>query len=467
MTQENKVESMVIDPFKAAFEKQDAMKKEREEAKNSSGFDFEKIVYEGLAIDVPVVFRILGYPFEFRQSPTDAKLVLQSKMVKDGFEKKVKINWRYIEKKGKYIIDPDWILSKLYNKVMERKFVKYTESDIDPQKKIKKSEDGKIRNDRGFEGNYEDLNTNTKTYTRLKFNQLPTDIKSFGDAYPSSKVVFNIISRMDDWCKKNKHSKLLATKVSTSQKVNDKGEMVTSYFPETGISKSMYDEILVHMRQIGLTSLYTDFIVTRTLINEKYGQNIFDGEGALKLGRGDKAVLGKIVSGDLSEEEKSYELYDLDKLFSVSSYSKLKRDLSGLFKQTDSEFGTNFYDELCQLVIEEEKKREAKKEKETIIKDDEEDDSDSNIETIESKTEKVTTPEIKKDDNKSLDLTTMPFWENLSEEDKMDMKETVVSYTSIDSIDFKPGTALMPCIACSRNLPNTVFHCPMCGTDLA
>jgi len=471
MTQENqeskKVETApAIDPFQAAFAKQDAMQKEREEAKNFSGFEFEEVVYEGLALNKepykPVVFRMLGYPFEFRQNPTDAKLVLQSKMIKDGNERKIKINWRYIEKKGKYVIDPEWILSKLYNKVMERKFVKYTDADIDPQKKIIKGEDGKIKNDRGYEGEYHDIHTNTQTYSRLKYNQLPTDAKSFGDAYPATRVVFNIISRMDDWCKKNKHSKLLSTKVTTSQSVGGNGEMVVRYFPETGISKSAYDEILDYMRRISLTSLSTDFIITRTHLNDKYGQNIFDGEGALKLNRDDKSVLNRIISGDLSDEEKSYELYDLDKLFNITSYARLKRDLSGLFKLYDTEFGGNLYDELCQLALEEKEKRDAKKEKEIAIKDDDEEDNSETESVVKSDSVQKNVS----DDKKTFNLESLPFWKSLTDEDKKDMKETVVSFLSIDNVEFKPATALMPCTACSRNLPSTVMNCPYCGTAL-
>ena len=451
MTEENKT----FDPWEGAFNKQDQQKKEREDSKNfSGGFDYEEIVYEGLAVDKPVAFRIVGNPAEYRAEPSDAKIVLQSKMVKDGDKSKSKINWKFTEQKGKYVIDPDWILSKLYNKVMEKKFVKYTDADID-SKEIVKSEDGKIRNTRGYEGQYKDLHTETKCYKRLKFNKLPSDTKTFGDAYPSTRIVMNVISRMDDWGQKNKHTKILSTKVGTKEVVSDTGEKSIIYFPETGISKSMYDELLGYIRQIGINPLATDFIITRTFNNEKYSQTIFDGSGMLKLGRGDKKILGVIQDGIITDEECNYEKYDLDKLFKPASYNKLKNSLTGLFKLYDLEFNDNLYDELCLLAEEEKKNSENSSE-------DNEDLIDKNIEvTAEDVVKQRQRREIK-----SIDLSLLPFWNNLDNDDKKDMQENIESFISIDDFKFKSDTAIAPCSACGRKLPNTVLVCPFCGTTL-
>ena len=457
MTEENKT----FDPWDKAFSKQDQQKKEREESKNFTSFDYEEIVYEGLAVGKPIAFRIVGNPAEYRMCPTDAKIVLQSKMVKDGEKGKTKINWRFTEKKGKYVIDPDWILSKLYNKVMEKKFVKYTEKDISVEKQITKSEDGSIKNSRGYEGEYKDLHTNTECYSRLKFNKLPSEEKTFGDAYPATRIVFNIISRMDDWCVKNKHTKLLSTKVGTKEVISDTGEKTTLYFPETGISKSMYDELLGYIRQIAINPTTTDFVITRTYNNDKYSQTIFDGNGLLKLGRGDKKILESIKEGSITEEEKSYGLYDLDVLFKEASYNKIKKNLTALFKLYDTEFNDNLYDELCALA-EEEKKNNAENSQE-----DNEEDAPAKVGESQE-VEKPATPEKKRvrGEVKTVDLSGLPFWSSLDDDDKRYMNESVLSFTNIDDMKFKPDTTIAPCTACKRQLPNTVLRCPFCDTSL-
>jgi hypothetical protein len=462
-------QSGLPDAWKKAFDKQNEQKKAREDSKNFVPFDFEEIAYEGLAIDKPVAFRIIGSPMEYRQFPYEAKLVLQSKMVTDDYKGKTRINWRYVESKGKYIIDPDWILSKLYNNAMSRQFVKYTEKDIDG-KSVIKTEDGSIKNSRGYTGEYRDLHTHTKTYQRLKFNKTINEQKSFGDAYPSSRIVMNVISRMDDWCSTNKKTKILSTKVGVKEGTKiEKDELgntytvtFTMYFPETGISKSAYDELLDYIRTSGVDPTTTDFVITRKYINDKYSQSIIDGEGLLKLGRASSDILNKIKSGKLTEEESKYETYDLDKFFAVSSYNKIKKKLSGLFKLYDEEFHDNLYDELCALALEEEKLREEKAiQNPEDFRDEEYQSSEKEIPAEKKEERKVRTVD------KAIDFSIVfPFWSSLLEEDKNEMKTLLQSANNVDSMIFKPNTPLLPCTACGRNLPNTVFHCPCCGTEL-
>jgi hypothetical protein len=88
----------------------------------------------------------------------------------------------------------------------------------------------------------------------------------------------------------------------------------------------MYDELLNYIRKYDLNPNTTDFVITRTHINDKYSQDIVDGTGMIKLGRGGD-LLKLLVEGELTEEEKAYTKYDLDKLFGVSSYTKIKKQL--------------------------------------------------------------------------------------------------------------------------------------------
>jgi len=479
MTEQNTkpAETEDFNPWQKAFAKQDEQKEEREGSKGFSDFTFEEVTYEGLAIDKSVVFRIIGNPAEYRQAPSDAKIVLQSKMVADNSKNKPKINWPYIEEKGKYIIDPDWGLSKILNKVLESKWVIFTEEDIDG-KNVTKNAEGKIVNGRGYNGRYEDIHTNTQCFKRLKFNQTVNEKKSFGDASPGTRVICNVLSRMDEWCKTEKHTKLLATKIGRSEKVNDKGEKIVILFPETGISKSMYDDILGYVRQINLNPNVTDLVVTRTHNSDKYSQTIFDGNGLIQLGRGAPELLALINPNPITEEELAYEQYDLDKLFKVASYSKIKKHFSGLFKMFDTEFSDNLYDELCALAKEEELQRakdaSADTDKAEATKVEASTDTDCPFDPDPPKVEEVAPAETKAvreprkpaESVNAVNLTSMPFWSTLNDNDKEEMTKTIDVYTSIDDVKFKADAIVIPCSVCGRDLPNTVFTCPLCGTEL-
>jgi len=218
---------------------------------------------------------------------------------------------------------------------------------------------------------------------------------------------------------------------------------------------------LGYIRQIAINPTTTDFVITRTYNNDKYSQTIFDGNGLLKLGRGDKKILESIKEGSITEEEKSYGLYDLDVLFKEASYNKIKKNLTALFKLYDTEFNDNLYDELCALA-EEEKKNNAENSQE-----DNEEDAPAKVGESQE-VEKPATPEKKRvrGEVKTVDLSGLPFWSSLDDDDKRYMNESVLSFTNIDDMKFKPDTTIAPCTACKRQLPNTVLRCPFCDTAL-
>ena len=454
-----------FDPFAATFEKHDQMAQEAESSNNFSGMEFEQIVYEGLAVNKPVIFRVMGYPAEYRQKPTDAKLIFQSKIVKDDGKGYVIINWPYVEVRGRYKPDPDWVMSKLMNKVLERKFVAYTEKDVDGSDVFVDSSDGKIKNKRGYTGVSHDIHTHTESYNRIKNNKKKTETKSFRSFNPAPRILMNVISRMDDWCKENKHTKVLSTKVGEGE-IEDNGVKKKIFYPETGISQSMYNSFLGYIRDTCRTWVDRDFIITRTHVNDKYSQTIVDGTTNKLMKQGDPKLWPMISELPTTEEELSYEMYDFDKLFKVSSYKKLKTNLSGLFKLYDAEFNDNLYEELLRLAkIEEEENKNNKEAEENDVEIDTPPfDEDTSIKTEEIKKERkpreavvVNTPAV--------DLSILPFWSSLAKEDKEDMIKFTEKIEN-DELVFKANTALAPCIACEKLLPNTVLRCPFCDTEM-
>jgi hypothetical protein len=86
--------------------------KKREEQKNNQNFtppDYEDIDYAALEQEKIKVFRFVGRPFTVRESPTDPKMVLTSRIVDD---KGKLFTCRWSE-------DKNWILWKIFNDVLK------------------------------------------------------------------------------------------------------------------------------------------------------------------------------------------------------------------------------------------------------------------------------------------------------------------------------------------------------------
>jgi len=108
----------------------------------------------------------------------------------------------------------------------------------------------------------------------------------------------------------------------------------------------------------------------------------------------------------------------------------------------------------------------AEEEKKNNAENSQEDNEDVVDESVSK--EKPATPEKKRvrGEVKTVDLSGLPFWSSLDDDDKRYMNESVLSFTNIDDMKFKPDTTIAPCTACKRQLPNTVLRCPFCDTAL-
>lgn len=460
-------EQTQFNPWEAAQKAAEQRKQDAENAKNNSGFDFEEIQWVGMPVDKWTVFRILGVPFDFRTESWHPKMILRSEIVSDDKKSYSKINWKYICKNGKFVPDPEWILTKLYDKVMEHTWVKYTEADIDPVKKIGKNQEGKIVNAKGYNGYYVDKHTHTECYQIIKDNSKGAGDVKKAKFYPAARIIMNVISRENSWCADNKHSALLCTNVGIKEVVNDKtGEKTIIKFPQAGVSISFYDEIMTY---IGSTFNHwnTDFAVKRYKAQDMYKNLIIDAK--LPKDRLDASIREIMSDAPLTKEEQEYEKYDLDKLFQVSSYQKILKKHGGLFKLFDKEFNENLTEELVLLAEQEKKEMEASKES---VKD-EPDEIDTPEESAakepvqqETKGRQSREPlDIQAPQSNVIDFTKVfKFWNNLSKEDKEDILKFCVKLDEGMPI-WAPNTNLIPCDKCKIDLPKTVMHCPNCDAD--
>ena len=449
--------------FLAAQQKIEQQKKEVETAqvRKSNWEGTEEIKYLGLEDKQERVFRIIGDPLHVREKGTDPKLIFYSEIVRDDLNGYTQIIWPWIEADGKYKPDPNWILTRLYNTVMDGEWKERSEAEI-----------------AAGESRWYKIPSygETEVYKRIKGNRKQED-KGFARRFwPSQKVLMNVIDRHDTWCKDNKHTKCLSSKVTTKiypdkdEQGNPTEKEIT--FAATGVPATLYTSLFEHfMRRCGDWSF--DAVVTKDAANKKY--NVIDAAVTQMISQHSTEISSV---DELTDEEKAYELFDFDKLKKITTYNKLKKTLSGLFKLCDANLGTNFYEELCELEAKEAEEYKAQKEAQKEIEVSPEESDVSSVEetpivntpveeVVETESTVSTTDTLTDNDL----IVVFPNFDNLSDEDKTILRNSVVRI--IDGRPFfKSGSDELTCFINSCKYPNsnldTLFpsimkQCPVCG----
>ena len=219
--------------------------------------------------------------------------------------------------------------------------------------------------------------------------------------------LFNCLDRTDDWCKENKHTKLLCWD-STTKEVDGK----TVEYPTYGIKPSLYNNIFDE-QCTALNRMYDEFDVVVKRLSKKLGDSwiqVFSPEEKSKISQ-----IGldpnKVTMNYLSEEEESYEKYKLEDIPFVSrptSVGYVLRVLGKLIKACDLDFGTNLYEEFVEYAEKEKKEWEAKK-----------------AETKETESSEDTSTEVESEDEVTEETTS-------SETPSFDSMETVETESSDD-----------------------------------
>lgn len=442
------------DAFERALKERERAKKEAETKQSGGGsnsnFSYEEINWLGLEDEKDIVFRILGQPYEVRQKPTDAKLIFWSKVLNDKGSY-AQIIWKTkkdYQDKDLRELDEDWFFYKFYKKVMERRFEPFTTP----------SKDGK-------KGKYVYLHEGKDAYQRISENKRPKD-KYPPKVYPSQRVLLNVISRMDDINSSTAHSSILTSKLNPW--TNDKGEL--SYFVDPGITHNIYDKIfdnIVRFRKKTHGGWNLDAVIRKVSKKAPDGHTEVDWivrdiiedkieDDVRELGNADP----------LTASEKGYKLYDLDKLFPVASYSKIQKNFSNLIKSWDSDTGSNYYDQLLELVEKEKKEWEESKKDPTIVSDIPSSDMAEESEPVKSepKRESVTvssTPPTRRSSPVKEELSIeqlckkhLPAWDSLSKVEKEFTIKGIEKFEGNVPV-YKEGVKLFPCECDDKFYPGT------------
>lgn len=376
-------------------------KAKAEEAKNHSSFpkeevpDFKTVV---LKKDTPKIIRLVGNSPLMRELPSDG-LIVKRAFVKTDDDK-----WSTIILSE----DREHPVNKLWRTIIG----KYTY----------------------------DKDTKTREYNnkgKPSFERFIRNGKKAEDCLASEKgmmadtfYLFNCLDKSDDWCKENKHTKLLCWD-STTKEVDGK----TVEYPTYGIKPSLYN-IIFDEQCTALNRMYDEFDVVVKRLSKKLGDSwiqVFSPEEKSKI-----TQVGldpnKVTMNYLSEEEESYGRYKLEDIPYISrptSAGYVLKILGKLIKQTDIDFGTNLYEEFVEYAEKEKKEWEAKK-----------------AETKETESAEDTSTEVESEDEEVTEETTS------TETPSFDSMETVETEESSDE-DELPSEVEEPTPAVTKKVVKT------------
>ena len=320
-------------------------------------------------------------------------------------------------------------------------------------------------------------------YNIINYSNLPESNPSrkfglMGKGWKGREILIaNVIDReMVEWHKTNKHTVLLAKKITTKQKP-DGG---VNIFVEKGIPAYGLNALLNNLRKTYGDWEKYDIGFTRT--GSKDSPNTI-----CNASRTPEQVLDSlqdliINNPSLSDEESSWEAYNLNTLFKPTSYTKLWNRLHLTIERIDACFGTYYADELKKLA-EAEIESTTVNSNEVSNSEDEEAESEMEEEGFEPEPnpamvalelthnpESTVSRRVSKSTNisKSVSTTTpeqLPGWNNLTAREQ----QGIVSVEEVNGGTWKltfndtVTKRLADCPDCGTRSPEDYTHCPGCG----
>lgn len=460
-------------------------KKIKEDEKNNSSssgnnsFQYDEISYVGLNKGIFGLFRFIGLPIGseamgYKRKNFDPKEIVQLEL-KDEKGKKFNVNLplRTSEKRD------DHILYRLYDAVTDS--VQVGDTWV-PKYKDKYPELYELVTKGGFK------KEDGKQYT-------------YANGLKGTRVtIYNVIDRLDDWCKDNKHTKILCRDLN----IDDQNRI----WAKAGVKSFAFKTLGKLIGKYGLTDKY-DVAVKRTGIQDNpfiilNASRLKEKDMLEDLENDDEDIpfdVGKVVVGPLTAEERTYDVYDLDKYFSPTKYTKIYERFGKVFELCDLDLGTHFLPEIKGYIeIEKKEAAERKAAREAAaestenaainaaldkieaeaaaIEDDEPQtssipgfegmepmDPTANIsmstETpaptrTRSRTEATPAPSV------GIDTSLLKGYDNLSDEIKNRIVEVKKDGDKVEIVwDRKDD--LLRCDTCGALSPESASHCPVCG----
>ena len=446
--------------FKARAEQVEAEERERATNRGRS-FTFEKVKWTGLEPNKMKIIRAIGESPDWGtddapvQSPYDARVIRFSQIVDDK-GKKMKVVLPLRKR------DQNYILWRIIDKINEVEWL----NEKDDKGKSKKIFVQKEAHPAIF--NIVNYNNLAEGDNMRKFNIL-------GKGWAGREIfIMNVIDRsMMEWHKKNKHTVLLSKNITIKQGDGGKViEFVEEGIPAYGFTVPINSGIInfhgfwenydIGIERTGLTSPAFRIICASKHIEETPAD-----------------VRPFVIVGPLTDEEKGWERYDLNKLFGVTSYTKLWNRLKLTIAKIDSELKTHYLDELQELAGKEAESRKEKNQADPPGPDVEEEQ-----EAVREPVAEEVIVERKSSEKVVQGVETLPAYDNLTDKEKdsfvsvttmttaekAEIDKTAIKGKPIKSgqywkLTYKPDIKRFgECPECRAKSPDFFTKCPVCAS---
>lgn len=442
--------------------------------------EFKKIKYVPITTQCTVV-RCLGrLPKHYgsTKSESDAMIICRTPMMTDkGFT----IDVSFPDPSD----NPNHILNKIAKKVLEFEWVKNPDGSSKPL--------------------YTHQLSHPDSFKWVYYGGVPEKIQKFNLGLRSKPlVIMNVVDRSDDWCEKNKKTKILCRGYTEYEiKSGDhKGEKVVQ--PQWGISLfSLNNGVQELSKNYGSWESY-DMMIRKVKSKGKNGKEVtsYEFKNASNLEKKDnwddykscpevnEEFRKRIHQGDLTDEEMSYERVDIEKYFGPTTATTLLKLFRKKIEKIDEDFNTDFISELEDLSAEEKAtwKAEAelqkgnKSEMDYAASTEAEDDfegieEEQPVAVEESKPETVTetsrrrialTEETTAEPEAAAPKINKALlkWDVLDDGMRNQIEATEEEGGKLKNIKFKlqPGHTVEPCPVCKIAFPDDWNVCPSCGS---
>ena len=401
--------------------------------------EYETITWTGLEQGQDKIVRILGNPPGFGETkPSDARVVIISRIVADD-GKMIRVcrpSYEYFINNGdtsEYFLDKVIRAAKGSRWVNGKKVCILQEKNPDLYNKIDKN---------GFD---------------------PSDFKYKVDKGWAGRATFlaNVIDRSQmDAHRSSKHSMLL------SKKITYKGD---KEYAEDGVpAYGFVDKLIPKVVAYGPWEGY-DFSIRKT------GQmsNPYQVCVASRVPEEVQSNMRQyiVTQAGLTEEEASWERYDLDKLYATTSYTKLWNRLRDTIKAIDNELDTHFYEELKELADKEKESLESEeaKAKEGTPEPKESAETAVMNEAEESFFDPTPAPKTPAKERRvpasNINWDLLPYAHLLSDDQKAMIKSVSKQEDGSICVDYNTDETIYRCVeGCGIDgIPESFTVCPVCG----
>ena len=317
--------------FAKAMAARNAEKAEEAARKANGGSwgNFPEIPWSALAPNVEKVVRLIGGPCVEDREPTDCKKIFTAQILGDDDKKFRVIGPDPKERK-------DWILHKIMKEVLSY--------DWDP--------DGIGPDGRKGVRIYHHAKSHPDIFNRVMKNNKIDNPYEDGWKF-SASIIWNIIDRgAMDWHRDQKQLRLLSKKASAPDQNN-------KVWFDTGVPTTVYNLVVDDILSMDANTDWNDYdIVIKKLTDDPWYKVYHGIDDAKRISDEAKKL---VHPGALTDEERSWKAWNLDELFPITGYKRIKDHLGIFIQQCGKVFGKPWYEELCELVEVEEAEKAKKK----------------------------------------------------------------------------------------------------------